>query len=373
MSSTLVVCASFLLATISLTFRQIEFSGVLLILALVALCLVVVLHARFLYLARNQYRHTSSTLETREIEFHSVFENVLDAILILDGRATCRDANPSALQLFGIRREQLIGRPIATFYRDRDRFNSAWKRLLTQKHDRGESEIMRPDGERIFVEFTATADFLPDRHLISLRDVTQRRSAEEEREKSLAIAQSAWREADALRQATLALTQDLRMNSVLTTLLGLLHRQMPYETAQVLLVETDSRLFLAQERIARGDSGHLAAFPDTLNASEYPVLQRALRNPGGVLIHNTFEECDWKDIAPDTTARSWLGIPLYSADRLLGLLCVTHSHPGQFTAEHLRVARSLAPSASVAIQNARLYERAEIYASELNRRLSNLH
>jgi len=312
-------------------------------------------------------------LEEREIEFHSVFENVLDAILILDGRATCRDANPSALQLFGIRREQLIGRPIATFYRDRDRFNSAWKRLLTQKHDRGESEIMRPDGERIFVEFTATADFLPDRHLISLRDVTQRRSAEEEREKSLAIAQSAWREADALRQATLALTQDLRMNSVLTTLLGLLHRQMPYETAQVLLVETDSRLFLAQERIARGDSGHLAAFPDTLNASEYPVLQRALRNPGGVLIHNTFEECDWKDIAPDTTARSWLGIPLYSADRLLGLLCVTHSHPGQFTAEHLRVARSLAPSASVVIQNARLYERAEIYASELNRRLSNLH
>ena len=373
MSSTLIVCASFLLATISLTFRQIEFSGVLLILALVALCLVVVLHARFLYLARNQYRHTSSTLETREIEFHSVFENVLDAILILDGRATCRDANPSALQLFGIRREQLIGRPIATFYPDHNRFNSAWKRLLTQKHDRGESEIMRPDGERIFVEFTATADFLPDRHLISLRDVTQRRSAEEEREKSLAIAQSAWREADALRQATLALTQDLRMNSVLTTLLELLHRQMPYETAQVLLIETDSRLFLAQERIARGDSGHLAAFPDTLNASEYPVLQRALRNPGGVLIHNTLEECDWKDIAPDTTARSWLGIPLYSADRLLGLLCVTHSHPGQFTAEHLRVARSLAPSASVAIQNARLYERAEIYASELNRRLSNLH
>jgi hypothetical protein len=38
---------------------------------------------------------------------------------------------------------------------------------------------------------------------------------------------------------------------------------------------------------------------------------------------------------------------------------------GRFTREHLRLAKSLALSAAVAIQNARLYERAEIYASEL--------
>jgi PAS domain S-box-containing protein len=372
LSSTLVVCSSFLLAPISLTFRQIEFSGVLLILALVALCSVVVLHARFLYLARNQYRQTSSALETREIEFHSVFENVLDAILILDGRATCREANPSALQLFGISREQMIDQPIATFYSDRDGFNSAWKRLLAQKHDRGESEIMRPDGQRVFVEFTATADFLPDRHLISLRDVTQRHHAEEDREKSLALARSAWREADALREATLALTQDLRMNSVLETLLAVLHRQIPYERAQVLLLEAGSRFFLAQETTAGGDTGQVGAYPDTLDASDHPIVQRALVNSGGVLIQDTFEESDWKDIVPGTTVRSWLGIPLYSSDGLLGILCVAHTRPGQFTAEHLRIARSLAISASVAIQNARLYERAEIYASELNRRPSNL-
>ena len=40
---------------------------------------------------------------------------------------------------------------------------------------------------------------------------------------SLALARSAWREADALRKATLALTEDLRMNSVLDTLLKTLY------------------------------------------------------------------------------------------------------------------------------------------------------
>jgi ATP dependent DNA ligase-like protein len=47
------------------------------------------------------------------------------------------------------------------------------------------------------------------------------------------------------------------------------------------------------------------------------------------------------------------------------LLSVSSKESGRFTREHLRLAKSLALSAAVAIQNARLYERAEIYASEL--------
>jgi GAF domain-containing protein len=47
------------------------------------------------------------------------------------------------------------------------------------------------------------------------------------------------------------------------------------------------------------------------------------------------------------------------------LLSVSNKESGRFTREHLKLAKSLALSAAVAIQNARLYERAEIYASEL--------
>jgi len=53
------------------------------------------------------------------------------------------------------------------------------------------------------------------------------------------------------------------------------------------------------------------------------------------------------------------------SERVLGLLSIGHSRPCAFTSEHFRVAQSLAISAAVAIQNARLYERAEIYAAEL--------
>jgi GAF domain-containing protein len=56
----------------------------------------------------------------------------------------------------------------------------------------------------------------------------------------------------------------------------------------------------------------------------------------------------------------------------LGFLSVGHMEPNHFTQEHLRSAELLAIPAAVAIQNARLYSTAEIYGSELEKRLSDL-
>jgi PAS domain S-box-containing protein len=57
---------------------------------------------------------------------------------------------------------------------------------------------------------------------------------------------------------------------------------------------------------------------------------------------------------------------------VLGLLSLGDSHAQAFSQEHLRLAKSLAIPAAVAIQNARLFERAEIYGAELEQRLGDL-
>jgi GAF domain-containing protein len=56
---------------------------------------------------------------------------------------------------------------------------------------------------------------------------------------------------------------------------------------------------------------------------------------------------------------------------VLGLLSLGDTRADAFSQEHLRLAKSLAIPAAVAIQNARLYERVEIYAAELEQRLRN--
>ena len=57
---------------------------------------------------------------------------------------------------------------------------------------------------------------------------------------------------------------------------------------------------------------------------------------------------------------------------MLGLLSLGDTHAHAFTQEHLRLAKSLAIPAAVAIQNARLYEQAEILRAELEQRLADL-
>jgi PAS domain S-box-containing protein len=351
--------------------HQVELGQGLLGLGLLMFCLVVALHARFLHRAQQQYRQANSALQVTEREFQSLFENALDTILILDDRATCTDANPSALQLFGVSRQELIGQPIARLYRSQGEFHCSWEQLLRETCNRGQLELLRGDSKSIFVEFTAVAGFLPGRHMMILRDITQRRRAEEATGKSFALARSARQEADAQRQATLALTQNLRMNYVLDTLLETLHQLVPYEAAQVLLLETHSKLFLAREAFS-GDTGQLLECPKTLGASEYPVLQKALASPLGTLIPETLDLNEWRPINGGATVRCWLGVPLLSSNEVLGLLSLSHTSPGRFSREHLRIAGSLSIPAAVAIQNARLYERAEIYGSELERRLADL-
>ena len=61
-----------------------------------------------------------------------------------------------------------------------------------------------------------------------------------------------------------------------------------------------------------------------------------------------------------------------AAGRVLGILSLGTNASRTFTLEHLRLAKSLAIPAAVAIQNARTLERAEIYATELELRLQEL-
>jgi PAS domain S-box-containing protein len=66
-------------------------------------------------------------------------------------------------------------------------------------------------------------------------------------------------------------------------------------------------------------------------------------------------------------------VPLFASDEYQGFLSVGHSNPDRFTQEHLRRAQLLAIPAAAAIQNARLYARAEIYGEELEKRIADLH
>ena len=72
---------------------------------------------------------------------------------------------------------------------------------------------------------------------------------------------------------------------------------------------------------------------------------------GDVTGMQSWEQPDW---LPDD--RAWLGIPLYAKDRVIGMLTLTRNAPASFNQDDVLLANTFAIQASIALENARLYD-----------------
>lgn len=463
----------------------------------VTLGISVALIARFLLLARRQERETASALDESERKYQSVFDNILDGILIVDERGTCLEANPAANRMMAV--DSLVGMATATFFAAESDSPTSSTDPLDLRCDHREARVVRTDGRAVFAEYTTRENFLPGRHVIVARDITRRKQAEmalrdsEERFQQMAsniqeifwmldasdrrvlyvnaayetitgrschsltdnarsyedaihpedrirviarleestqtghfdeefrivrpdattrwvwvrgfpvrdqegavqrlvgtvqdvtarklserqiarnldLAEAARAEAEAFRRISLALTQNLSLDYVLDTLLQTLVKLIPCESAGVLLLESDARLFLAREVQHCEPDRNVPSLPETLDARDSRFLMDALSAQKSLLISSTGEQAEWHHFQGFSHLGSWMCVPLVASEEVLGFLSLGDTRERNFTREHLRLAESLAIPASVAIQNARLYERAEIYGTELERQLAD--
>lgn len=200
------------------------------------------------------------------------------------------------------------------------------------------------------------------------QDVTSRKRAEMKITEQLDLVDAARAEAEALRKATLALSRNLAMDAVLDTLMQCIFDLIPYDRATVLLLEGGAELMVAREA-PRNVPKRIGL---TFSSSCSVFIQRILYDKQAVLLSDTSKHDEWQDVQPFECMQSWLGIPLVAGGRVLGILSLGARTACKFSAEHFRVAKSLAIPATVAIQNARTHERAEIYAAELELRLKEL-
>ncbi len=159
------------------------------------------------------------------------------------------------------------------------------------------------------------------------------------------------RELEIVNEANLALTRSLDLETVLNTLLDAVGRLVPYDSANVMLLE-GGRLMQRAERGYQkwGGRPQLGAF-----AVEKPFWWEPLQH-GSVVVADSRREPAWVDIPDARHVLNWLAVPLRAGGRVIGLFSLDKAEPGFFTPEHVRLAETLAAPASVAVQNARLYD-----------------
>jgi PAS domain S-box-containing protein len=346
-----------------------------------AFCIFSLLLAKvFLQLRRDQ-RNAASVLQTAEHEFHEMASNIQEIFWTIDAESKKPLYISEAYEtVTGRSCQSLMENPSS--YEDiihpDDRVYVLGKlgEAAQNGHFNERFRIVGPGDEVRWVwarGFPVCDSEGKIRRLVGTAlEITAQKEAEEQVATNLALAQSSWAEAEALRKATFGLTQDLRMDFVLEALLQSLADLIPYTCARVLISEGGPHVLSLGEKLCSQTPKPRSSFPLTLNADDCPFLQRILAGQKSVLISDTTEEQSWQTFEGHDHLRSWLSVPLVASEQYLGFLSVGHAEPNRFTQDHLRRAELLALPAAAAIQNSRLYERAAIYGEELEKRIEDL-
>ena len=177
-------------------------------------------------------------------------------------------------------------------------------------------------------------------------------------------------ETEILRDANIALTEDLSLERVAETLLDFLGQLIPYDSANVMLLEGNSQFIVTAFRRYETFEGGEASRFIALDLNTNPILQRICSTKQSVVVSDTHRDPGWQWVSGAGHVRNWIGVPLVAAGKVIGLYSVDKAEPSFFQAEHVRLAEKLAPRASSAIQNARLFEQSQHYVAELEERIA---
>jgi PAS domain S-box-containing protein len=123
---------------------------------------------------------TRAAMITSQRRLQALFDNTLDAILLVNQRGYIIDANPSA--------EAILGFPIAELEQMHymrlvppsleSEAQQLWQHLRETGRQSTEFSLRRKDGKTIDIEYRAVADIQPGVHLAVVRDITDRKRSE---------------------------------------------------------------------------------------------------------------------------------------------------------------------------------------------------
>ncbi len=309
-----------------------------------------------------------NAIKEREQTLRGIIDEALDGIVLANEQGLVTEWNKSQEIISGLKQEETVARPLwdvqfqmltprqqtpARYEKIKGKLELFFKsgkmpwaesfREITVYQNDGGKQVFQ---QKIFPIKTEKGYMLGS----ITRDITDRALAEEAGREQRLLAET-------LQEVTLALTAHVDLQSVLDEILNQLHRLTPYSTANVTLLH-DKVL-----RVAHWwgyEAFNAAEMVDRLvqPLDVLPIDAEAIRTRTPILIPDTHKEPRWVTYPETKWIRSHITLPLYHQERVLGVLRLDGDAPNKFTHEDITRLEPLANAASIALENARLYEQA---------------
>jgi len=171
--------------------------------------------------------------------------------------------------------------------------------------------------------------------------------------------------AEALREAGNIQGSATDLGIVLTQILRLVKKVVPYDTASVMVIENGQTKMTQLAGFEKfGDQLAKQAAELTYNIDQTNHLKRILETGQPVIIQDTLQEPNWKSELPN--ARTWAGAPIQAQGRVIAFLSLSKLEPGFYQPSHADRLSAFASQASLTIQNSQLFETTQQRLREVN-------
>jgi signal transduction histidine kinase len=171
--------------------------------------------------------------------------------------------------------------------------------------------------------------------------------------------------ADVLYAASTALAQSLDLDVVCGTSLDYVARLVPFDRADVVLLESHDRLVLRASKGSGANGTSYGGSTAAIAVEDYPHVKRLLAEEKPVLIGDTAEIRGWRHFTVGPKTHSWLGVPLSTGGKTIGFYSLERRETSSFEEEHVHATQALAAQTAVMIQKAWLFEQVRMGSERL--------
>ncbi len=293
-----------------------------------------------------------------EIErYHSAIQNTPDVLLSIDRHGKILIANEAPT---GNTAANIIGMNIFSLIQSDDH-QEKLRYALEHVFRTGETasyEHIDSEGEW---HATRVSPIHKDGVIVSATvigtNISAYKKLEAERARLLAEERKQRELAEALRDAGMAFSSTLDLDTILHTLLEQIARVVPYDAANVMVVEGNiARIAQARGYDRFGDEVAADVEGLTFDISETTNLRTMVETERPLIIPNTDTYPYWVHVRPKNTVRSWAGAPIIVQGEVVAFFSLDKAEPDFYHPGDAERLSAFAGQAAVAIKNARLFD-----------------
>ena len=315
----------------------------------------------------TEFRRAEEALRQREQEYKTLVENTPDVIARFDRQYRHLYVNPVVEKEFGSAPSVLLGKTHRELGQPPEMAD--WSEsIIRQVFETGQEVTFElSSGDQTYLA-RGVPEFAEDGSIMSAlfihHNITNRKHIE--------AAERAQRFlAEALRDTAAALNSTLDFDAVLDRILDIVGRVVPHDSAHIILLDDTRQIGrVVRHHNTREFDNASAALTTQFSIAHTRNLREMRETGAAVIVVDTLTYDGWVRTASGAWIRSSLGVPILIKGETIGFLALNSAAPQSFTAQDADHLRSFVDQAAIAIENARLHERIEEHAAELEQRVA---